>query len=346
MPILLTGSAGFIGWKTASLLLSQGHEVVGLDNLNRYYDPALKLWRLRDLARLTGAGELPDPPPPAWSAGRFHFRRLDLEDPAALERLFSEFSFSAVINLAARAGVRYSLINPQVYFTTNALGTIHLLEAIRRHGVPKLVLASTSSLYAGLPLPFLETLPVNQPISPYAASKKAAEVSAWTWHRLYGLDVTVLRYFTVFGPAGRPDMSPLRFLQSIDTGRSFPLYGDGSQSRDFTYVDDIAAGTVAALRPLGYEIINLGGGNRPVTILDMIRQLETLTGRAARIDPRPPNPADMDRTWADIAKARALLDWEPRIPFPEGLRRLHAWYESAKPASALLDLREGDDCFP
>jgi nucleoside-diphosphate-sugar epimerase len=175
-------------------------------------------------------------------------------------------------------------------------------------------------------MPFSEDLPVNEPISPYAASKKAAEVQAYTWQKLYGIDVSIVRYFTVYGPAGRPDMSPLRFIKWIDEGAPITLYGDGSQARDFTHVDDIARGTIAAMKPLGYEIINLGGGNNPITIKRMIETFETLLDKKAVIDETPFHAADMRETWADIAKAKRLLDWEPRISFGEGMAGTVNWY--------------------
>lgn len=308
MKILLTGAAGFVGWKTAEQLLAQGHEVVGVDNLNDYYSPELKNWRLKQLS------------------GAFVFEKGDLEDREYIDDLFERYAFDAVINLAARAGVRASIEDPYVYFRTNVDGSVNLLEAMRRKGVKKYVLASTSSLYAGQPLPFREDLPVNTPISPYAASKKGAEVAAYTWHHLYGLDVTVVRYFTVYGPAGRPDMSPLRFLNWIEKGEPIQLFGDGSQRRDFTYIDDIAAGTVAALKPVGYEIVNLGGGNEPIAINAMIAAFEKELGKKARIDYLPFNNADMKETQADNRKAREILGWVPKVEPAEGFIRTAQWY--------------------
>lgn len=307
---LVTGAAGFIGAETARLLLEAGHTVLGIDNLNDYYAPELKRHRVQQLAGYP----------------RFIFRQLDIEDRGAVDGLFSEFRFDAVLNLAARAGVRYSLENPYVYFTTNTQGTLHLLEAMRHHGVSKFVLASTSSLYAGQPVPFVETLPVNTPISPYAASKKAAEVLAYTYHHLFKIDVTVVRYFTVYGPAGRPDMSPYRFIKWIAEGTPITIFGDGTQSRDFTYVEDIARGTIAALKPVGYEIVNLGGGKRPVTLLEMIQTLEQLLGRPARLEFKPFHSADMLETSANIDKAESLLGWTPTIGLEEGLARAVKWF--------------------
>lgn len=308
--ILLTGAAGFVGYKTAELLLSQGFRVVGVDNMNDYYDVRLKEYR-RDL--LLGKEG-------------FAFSAVDIEDMKALGGLFAAGKFDGVINLAARAGVRYSMENPHIYMTTNAHGTLNILELMREHGVKKMVLASTSSLYAGLPMPFVEDLPVNTPISPYAASKKAAEVMAYTYHYLYGMDVSVVRYFTVYGPAGRPDMSPFRFIKWIDEGTPIELFGDGSQARDFTYVDDIADGTVRALKDVGYEIINLGGGKNPITITTMIEMMEERLGKKAVIDQKPFHKADMMETWADITKAGRLLGWEPKISFDEGIRRTVEWH--------------------
>lgn len=314
MKILLTGCAGFVGWKTTELLIERGHEVTGIDNLNDYYDLTLKHWRLDRLHPLEG----------------FHFESIDLEDREALARLFERNAFDAVINLAARAGVRYSMENPHVYMRTNAVGCLNLLECMRTHGAKKFVLASTSSLYAGQAMPFVETLPVNEPISPYAATKKAAEAMAYTYHHLYDFDVSILRYFTVYGPAGRPDMAPLRFVRWIDEGTPITLFGDGSQSRDFTYIEDIALGTIAALKPVGYEIINLGGGQNPISIAKMIAMFEKQLGKKATINPQPFIKADMRHTWAEISKAKALLDWEPQVPFEEGAQKLVDWYLAEK----------------
>jgi UDP-glucuronate 4-epimerase len=308
--ILVTGAAGFIGWKTAARLLDHGHEVVGIDNMNDYYDVRLKNHRLEDLEKRES----------------FRFYRIDIEDACALDDLFTTRDFEAVVNLAARAGVRYSMENPHVYMSTNAQGTLNLLEAMRKHGCAKMVLASTSSLYAGQPMPFREDLPVNRPISPYAASKKAAEVMAYTYHYLYDTDVSVLRYFTVYGPAGRPDMSIFRFIKWIDEEKTVELFGDGSQSRDFTYVDDIADGTVLALRKVGYEIINLGGGRNPVSISRVIAMLEDLLGKKARIDSRPFHKADLKETWADISKANEILGWKPGTGLEQGLEAAVRWY--------------------
>ncbi|MEM9588693.1 MAG: GDP-mannose 4,6-dehydratase [Planctomycetota bacterium] len=318
---LVTGTAGFIGAQVADVLIRQGYQVVGIDNRNDYYDVRLKDHRTE---RLVASG--------------MQFVEGDIEDAGFLDALFDQHSFAAVLNLAARAGVRYSMENPFVYMTTNAMGNLNLLEQVRRREIPKYVLASTSSLYAGLPMPFQESLPVNTPISPYAASKKAAEVMAYTYHHLYGIDVSICRYFTVYGPAGRPDMSVFRFIRWIDTGTPIELFGDGEQARDFTYVDDIAIGTVAALKPVGYEIINLGGGEKPVTINAMIGMLESMLGKKAKVNHKAFHQADMKVTSADISKAGSLLGWKPTVTLEQGLQASVDWYREHQPWSGELTL--------
>jgi UDP-glucuronate 4-epimerase len=314
MKYLVTGAAGFIASQTAKFLLEDGHEVVGVDNMNDYYDVRLKEHRLQTLT----------------PHKNFRFSKADIEDKAALAKIFKENKFDGVLNLAARAGVRYSMEHPAVYMTTNAMGTLNIMDLMRDHGVNKMVLASTSSLYAGQPMPFLETLPVNTPISPYAASKKAAEVMAYTYTFLYKMDVSVVRYFTVYGPAGRPDMSIFRFIKWIDEGTPIELFGDGTQSRDFTYVDDIARGTIAALKPVGYEIINLGGGNNPIDLMTVIGMIEKFLGKKAKIANKEFHIADIKETWADISKANKMLGWKPTVSLEEGVRRSVEWHLANK----------------
>jgi len=345
---LVTGAAGFIAAKVAEYLLNEGHVVIGVDNLNDAYDVRLKHWRLK---------QIKDHP-------NFAFHQLDICDREALRYLFlahrvasDQFPvastgnrqpttgnqpFSAVINLAARAGVRQSVENPWVYYETNVIGTLNLLELCREREVNKFVQASTSSLYGkDNPMPYREDANTDHPLSPYAASKKAAEALCYTYHYLYGLDVIVLRYFTVYGPAGRPDMSLFRFVQWISEGRPVIVYGDGQQSRDFTYVDDIARGTIAALfnsksemsnsqftiRNPKYEIINLGS-DRPVVLMDAIRLVEELVGKKANLEYRPRHPADVPATWADINKARQVLGWQPNHKLEDGLASLVDWYKA------------------
>lgn len=295
--------------------------MVGIDNLNDYYDVSLKNHRVSQL-----------------KSPNFHFSVLDLEDATLVNDLFEKNKFDGVINLAARAGVRYSMINPSVYMTTNALGSLNLLEAMRKNEVRKYVLASTSSLYAGQKMPFVESLPVNTPLSSYAASKKAAEVLAYSHHHLYNLDISICRYFTVYGPAGRPDMSYFRFIQWIDQGRPLEIFGDGTQSRDFTFVDDIARGTIAALKLVGYEIFNLGGGKQPTTLLLMIEKLERLLGKKAKLEYKPFHIADVKSTYADISKAKSMLDWEPAISLDEGLEQCVKWYRDNQPWAGSIKL--------
>lgn len=317
----VTGCAGFIANRVAALLLEAGHRVVGVDNVNDYYDTSLKEHRLKKL-----------------ESERFTFHRVDIENQDALAELFDADPFDAVFNLAARAGVRYSMENPHIYLTTNSLGSLNLLHQMRRTGVNKYVLASTSSLYAGQPMPFRESLPVNTPISPYAASKKGAEVMAYSHHYLYQIDVSICRYFTVYGPAGRPDMSIFRFIRWIDDGVPIQLFGDGEQSRDFTYVDDIARGTILAAKPVGYEIINLGGGGTPVSLNTLIGMLEDRLGKKAAIEYLPFHKADMTTTSADITKAGELLDWKPQVSLEEGLDESVEWYQTNKPWSQKIVL--------
>ena len=306
--ILITGAAGFIGSKTSRKILENGENVIGIDNINAYYDKRLKHYRLETLKQFPN----------------FTFYKADIENKKALADIFQNRKIDAIINLAARAGVRYSIKNPEIYLSTNAHGTLNLLELMRKHNIKKMVQASSSSLYAGQEMPFTEDLPVNNPISPYAVTKKAAEVLAYSYHYLFGLDISILRYFTVYGPAGRPDMSYFRFIKWIDEGNELLLYGNGEQSRDFTYVDDIVDGTVKALKPIGYEIINLGN-NHPHNILELISIIEKFLKKKARIKNMPAQQADVTATWADISKAKRLLNWIPQISIEEGIERTIKW---------------------
>ncbi len=311
--VLLTGCAGFIGWKVGELLLQQGYKVVGVDNLNNAYDVRLKKWRLKQLQNQTN----------------FQFHHLDITDKNSLSEIFASTGpFAAVINLAARAGVRQSLEDPWVYYNTNVIGTLNLLELCKDNKIKKFVAASSSSVY-GIPSesgrPFCEDQSTDYPLSPYAASKKATEELCYSYHHLYDLDITLLRYFTVYGPACRPDMAPLRFIKWIAKGEPLVLYGDGTQVRAFTFVDDIARGTVLALKPVGYEIFNLGGAH-PVSIRKLIELIEDLLGKKAQIDQQPVHLGDVPATRASIDKAKKLLDWEPEIELKQGLKSTVDWY--------------------
>jgi len=316
--VVVTGACGFIGWKVTELLLEQGWTVLGLDDVNDAYDVRLKQWRLAELE----------------ARGGFEFHRVDIGNREALSAFFraatrtDSAGIAAVVNLAARAGVRTSVANPWVYVATNMTGNLNLLDLCREFRIGKFVLASTSSLYgSNNPRPFREDADTNLPLSPYAASKKAAEAMSYTYHYLHGLDVTVLRFFTVYGPAGRPDMSLFRFVQWISEDRDVIVFGDGNQERDFTYVDDIARGVVSALKPVGFEVVNLGS-DEPVVLNDAIALIERLVGRSARIQRRPLHPADVAKTWADITKAGAILGWRPETSFESGVKNLVQWYRS------------------
>ena len=323
MNVFVTGCAGFIGSKVAELLLQQGHRIVGVDTLKDGYDPRLKQWRLARLKQYQG----------------FTFRSFDITDPEGLKSLFRRGSFGAVINLAARAGIRQSVEQPVSFMDTNINGSLVLLELCREFGVTKFILSSSSSVYGphNQP-PYREDIAdTSRPISPYGASKKAAEVLAHTYYYLYGLDVTVFRYFTVYGPAGRPDMSIFRFVRWIAEGEPVTVYGDGTQRRDFTFVDDIARGTVAGLRSVGYDVINLGN-DWPVSVLDVITKIESLLGRKAKLDCLPSHPADVQASHADITKARDLLGWRPEVSLDEGLRRAVEWYLDVRSLASQIEL--------
>jgi len=312
---LITGVAGFIASVVAKMLLDQGAEIVGLDNLNHAYDVRMKEYRLAKLNKHPG----------------FSFLKLDVSDQNLLHNIqLTGQGFNAVINLAARAGVRDSLKDPWVYMDTNATGTLNLLELCRQENIPKFILASTSSIYGeDAPLPTPETAPSDKPLQAYAASKKAAEAMAHAYHFLYGVDVSIVRYFTVYGPAGRPDMVMFRFCKWIQEDMPVHLFGDGDQSRGFTYVDDIARGTISALKLVGYEIINLGG-HEVMTINELIAGLENKIGKQAEIEFHTKHPADMYTNQADISKAKSLLDWEPKVSLEDGIEKLIDWYQKER----------------
>jgi nucleoside-diphosphate-sugar epimerase len=305
---LVTGAAGFIGSRVAALALAEGHRVVGLDNLSDAYDVRLKQWRLRQLESQPG----------------FDFRYLDITDRTSIDILFSDAGpFDGVVHLAARAGVRQSVENPWLYLDVNATGTLTLLEACRQHDVGKFVLSSTSSLYGACnPLPYREDAGTDRPLSPYAASKKAAEAMAHTYHHLHALDVTVLRYFTVYGPAGRPDMSLFRFVQWVDEGRPVTLFGDGRQSRDFTYVDNVVDANIAAATAptLSGESVNIAAGS-PQTVLEVLDAISKEFGYSVQPVHAPARPGDIRDSHADLSVARSLLGYKVSVDFQTGLRR-------------------------
>lgn len=311
---LVTGVAGFIAARVAEMLMEAGHSVVGLDDMNSSYDVRIKEHRLN---KLEGQKD-------------FEFKKLDIADRSAIDSLDTAKKFDAVINLAARAGVRDSVADPWVYVDANITGTLNLLEFARRNEIPKFILASTSSIYGtDAPLPTPETADSSRPLQPYAASKKGAEAMCHAYHFLHGIDVTVVRYFTVYGPAGRPTMSMFRFVQKISEGKPVQLFGDGEQTRGFTYIDDIARGTILALAPVGYEVINLGG-HESVSMNNLIQMLEDAIGRKAVIEVGPADKADMLASWADVTKAGEMLGWEPNVALKQGIANTVAWYKAER----------------
>ena len=310
---LVTGAAGFIGARTSEFLIRNGHTVAGVDNLNETYDPRVKQYRLKRLQAFPG----------------FTFHKLDIASKSIID-YFKEFQFEGVINLAARAGVRASVKDPWAYVETNMIGTLNMLELCRAVGTKKFIIASTSSIYgADPPYPTPESASSSEPLQPYAASKKGAEAMTHAYHHLYNIDVSVVRYFTVYGPAGRPDLSIFRFVQWISEGRPVYVNGDGEQSRGFTYIDDIAHGTILALKPVGHEIINLGG-HEVITINNLIKLIEDIVGRKAIVEYGPPDPADMRSNWADVTKAGELLSWEPQFDMRSGIQKLVEWYNAER----------------
>lgn len=310
---LVTGAAGFIGARTSTMLIEQGHSVVGIDNMNDAYDPRVKEYRLKKLQGLKG----------------FKFHKRDISEKSAIE-LFKDERLDGVINLAARAGVRFSVENPWVFLESNITGTLNMLEVCRQYGCRKFILASTSSIYGENPeYPTPETASSSEPMQPYAASKKGAEALAHSYHHLHDIDVTVVRYFTVYGPAGRPDLAIFRFVKWIMEGEPIRINGDGKQSRGFTYVDDIARGTIAALRPLGYQIINLGG-HEVISINGLVELIEDLTGKKANVQYGPPNLADMFMNQANVTKAKELLGWNPQVNLRQGIGNLIEWYRAER----------------
>ena len=310
MKVLITGVAGFIGMHCAERLLARGDEVVGVDNLSPYYSVELKKDRL---ARLKG----------------LRFEQLDIADNEALRKLFRRGQFDAVLNLAAQAGVRYSLEHPEAYIQTNVVGFANLLERCRREPPRHLVYASSSSVYgANTKLPWSETDSVDHPISLYAATKKSNELQAHVYSHLFGLHTTGLRFFTVYGPWGRPDMSAMIFARAIMEGRPIPVFNHGDMSRDFTYIDDIVEGTLRVLdKPARYAIYNIGN-HQPVKLLDYIATLERAMGKKAKLDMQPMQPGDVKATYADTAALAKAVGFAPSTPLETGLARLAEWFKS------------------
>ncbi|MBL7221727.1 MAG: GDP-mannose 4,6-dehydratase [Phycisphaerae bacterium] len=316
MRIMVTGAAGFIGSHTSASLIADGHDVLGIDNFDPFYDRRTKESNLQGLLE----------------ADNFQFVEADIRDRGRMGELFTAGApLDAVLHLAARAGVRPSIQDPVGYEQVNIAGTLNLLQAaITLDDAPKFIFASSSSVYGNNPkVPFSESDPVDNPISPYAATKKACELICHTYHYLYQLPVTCLRFFTVFGPRQRPDLAINKFAGSILSGEPIEMFGDGTSSRDYTYIDDIVAGVRAAIdRCSGYEIINLGS-TRPITLTDMIATVAGACGREAIIQRKPMQPGDVNRTFADVEKAARLLDYKPTTPFAQGVARQVEWLKSS-----------------
>ncbi|MBP6016735.1 MAG: GDP-mannose 4,6-dehydratase [Candidatus Promineofilum sp.] len=312
MTVLVTGAAGFIGSHLADRLCRRGDDVVGLDNFNDYYDPARKRANEKRL------NEYPN----------FRMIEADVRDRGHILSILADHAITHVAHLAAMAGVRNAVTHPDLYVNVNLNGTQNLLDAARATGhVENFVFASTSSVYGNTTqIPFVETDPCDRPLQPYAAAKRAAEILGYSYHHLFGQNLTVLRFFTVYGPNGRPDMMAYLLADSLMKGQDIPLYDNGQMFRDWTFVDDTVSGIVAALdRPLGYEIINLGRGE-PVLLANFVALMEEISGRKANVTPTPRLAADFVRNEADISKARRLLDYQPSVSVAEGVRRFWEWY--------------------
>lgn len=316
MNFLVTGGAGFIGSHICERLLREWHSVWVYDDLNNFYDPKLKQANLREVEAL----------------GRpFEFIKGDICNRKKLDELFGSVKFDQVIHIAARAGVRPSIEEPALYQRVNVEGTVNILEAARAHGVRKVILASSSSVYGvNSKVPFREQDPTFTPISPYAASKLATESLGHVYHRLYDMDIVALRFFTVYGPRQRPDLAIRKFAGLIRDGQPIPIYGDGSTARDYTYIDDILNGITACIsRNFGYEVFNLGE-SQIVRLDRLIELLEDAIGKKAEIDRRPDQPGDVPLTYADVSKARRMLGYEPQVKIEEGIRRFAQWFRSSK----------------
>jgi len=318
----VTGCAGFIGSRVSTLLKANGHKVSGIDNFSDAYDVRMKRWRVDNML----------------SVNDIHWVNADITDSESIINLISGFQPDAVINLAARAGVRQSIDNPWVYYETNVIGTLNLLEACKASGVKRFLLASSSSVYGNNEMPFSEDIEIQTLLSPYASSKKAAEDLCKLYSHLFDFDLTVFRFFTVYGPAGRPDMSLFRFVKWIIEEEPLQLYGDGTQQRDFTHVEDVARGIMSALdRKPGFEIINFGS-DRPVELNSVIHEIESVVNKIAIIERNAFPPTDVMATWANISRARELLNWEPEVDLKSGVASVVDWYMENRDFAKRIEL--------
>jgi len=313
--ILVTGAAGFIGSHAAQALIRRGYHVIGVDNFCDFYDRSWKEMNLKSIASDAASQDL-------------EVEEIDITDGAAIDRLVARAKPAGILHLAAMAGVRPSIEQPAYYARVNVEGTTHLLQAAVKHGVKKFLFASSSSVYGNLgQVPFREDDPVAEPISPYAATKRSGELLCYTFWHLYKLPVFCLRFFTVYGPRQRPDLAIHKFTRLISQGKPVPVFGDGSTSRDYTFVDDIVSGIVASLERCDrYRIYNLGGSD-PVTLRELIEELERAIGKQAILDRRPAQPGDVERTFADLARAKAELGYQPKTSLAEGLRKFVTWFK-------------------
>ena len=307
MNILVTGGAGFIGSSTVKELLKQKHSVVGIDNLNDYYNPEFKKDNIKDF--------------------KIKFYEEDIRDYDKLDQIFSSNKIDKIIHLAAMVGVRPSIENPFVYEEVNVKGTMNILELARKHKIKKVVFASSSSVYGDRDkIPFSEDDATNSQISPYAVTKKAGELLCYNYSNLYKISCTCLRFFTVYGPSGRPDMAPYKFVERIANGKEIEMFGDGTTKRDYTFVSDVVQGVVRSLNLENqYEIINLGCGN-PIKLKDFIELIEKNLGKRAKISRKEMQKGDVSLTYADISKAKRLLDYDPKVKIEEGIKILCEWY--------------------
>ncbi len=327
--LLVTGAAGFIGSHTVEAFLKRGDQVIGLDNFNDYYDPARKRANLEEIRQALVQTD---------HFQRFTFIEGDIRDRKLVKQVFEDYQFDAIVHLAAMAGVRVSIDNPEVYYDVNLMGSLVLLDAAVGRVIskasgdtfPQFVYASTSSVYGNTrQIPFVPEDTCDRPLAPYAASKRAGELLGYSYHHLYGLSFTALRFFTVYGPRGRPDMMAYKVLDNIFTGCEVPLYNGGHMHRDWTYVADIVNGVVAATdTPLGYDILNLGRGE-PVLLNDFVKQIESLVGQKAHLVTKPMLDADIAYTFADVSKTRERLGYDPKVSVSEGVEHFWKWYQKA-----------------